>query len=102
MSSISEKPPDQMRMSELKAELDSRNVEWRGTCFEKEELVARLVDARANPLPAPAPAPPSSAPPPAAPTPPSSSDGDESAIRAEVNAMRAGEIKRELGALIVL
>eukprot|EP00966_Prymnesium_polylepis_P255789 5909561-Prymnesium_polylepis.1 len=42
MSSVSEKSPDKMRMSELKAELDSRNVEWRGTCFEKEELVARL------------------------------------------------------------
>lgn len=38
--------PEVMRMKELKAELDERKVAWRGTCFEKEELVAKLREAR--------------------------------------------------------
>ena len=41
--------PEGMRLKALKAELDERNVAWRGTCFEKDELVARLIEARANP-----------------------------------------------------
>ena len=41
--------PEGMRLKALKVELDERNVAWRGTCFEKDELVARLIEARANP-----------------------------------------------------
>ena len=46
-----------MRLAAVKAELDERGVEWRGVCFEKEQLVAKLIEARASPL-APDPDPP--------------------------------------------
>lgn len=46
--------PEAMRIKELKEELDQRNYPWRGTCFEKEELVAKLIEARATPAPSPA------------------------------------------------
>ena len=43
--------PQTRKVSALKAELDERGVQWRGVCFEKEDLVTALVDA-------PAPSPP--------------------------------------------
>ena len=49
------KAPD-MRVKELKEELDNRGVSWRGVAFEKAELVNLLEDAR-NAPPAPPPAP---------------------------------------------
>ena len=41
--------PDTMKASELKAELDALGVAWRGVCFEKDDLVNALVNARASP-----------------------------------------------------
>jgi thioredoxin 1 len=54
------KPAEQMRVKELKAELDQLGVAWKGVMFDKESLVAALVAARANPPP-PAPPPPAPA-----------------------------------------
>ena len=101
-------PPAQMRMKELKAELDALGVTWRGVCFEKEDLVEALVQARLSPPPsAPPPAaPPAPAPSPAAP--PAKTDafgGFGSAVAqaeaeaAEVNAMSVDAIKAELAEL---
>jgi len=39
--------PEAMRLKDLKQELDERQVSWRGVCFEKDELVSRLREARA-------------------------------------------------------
>lgn len=102
-----------MKMKDLKAELDDLGVAWRGVCFEKEDLVRALEDARANPpSPAPAPAPPevevytsSGAP---AGSDSSSSDrfggfgsamAQAEAEAAEVNAMPVDAIKAELDQL---
>lgn len=41
--------PDTMKASELKVELDALGVAWRGVCFEKDDLINALVDARASP-----------------------------------------------------
>merc|ERR1719424_2523977 len=62
------KAPTEMRLKELKAELDERGVPWRGVAFEKDELVRLLDEARlAPPSPPMPPSPaPSSPPPPAA------------------------------------
>ena len=94
-----------MSMKELKAELDALGVAWKGVCFEKEDLVRALEEARAAPNPAPtAPSPP---PPPSSP-PPSADErfgGFGSAVAqaeaeaAEVNAMSIDEIKKELAEL---
>ena len=50
------KAPADMRVKELKEELDNRGVSWRGVAFEKAELVNLLEDAR-NAPPAPPPSP---------------------------------------------
>ena len=42
-------PPDQMRLKEIKEELDARGVKWRGVCFERADLVQAVLDARAAP-----------------------------------------------------
>ena len=96
------KPPAEMRLSELKAELDLLNVVWRGVCFEKAELVNALVNARANPPPPSAPPPPS--PPPssspaaagAAPATAESVAESEAAVVEAVSAMKLRDIKAEL------
>ena len=96
-----------MKMKDLKAELDSLGVTWRGVCFEKDDLVRALEAARANPPPVPAPTP---APPPpevytstGAPAAGDSRFGgfgsameQAEAEAAEVNAMSVDEIKAEL------
>ena len=106
--------PDTMKASALKAELDSLGVAWRGVCFEKDDLVNALVDARASPAPswadvlvdASATAPP---PPPPPPPPSSRSDAFANSVLAEaqreadeVNAMSEELIKAELKSLGVV
>ena len=101
-SVMCEAPPSSMRMKDLKAELDSLGVTWRGTCFEKEDLVSLLVQARESPPPPPPPVQPR--PSPATVPPPSSArfGGFGSAMAqaeaeaAEVNAMSIEEIRAEL------
>jgi len=99
-------PPAEMRVKELKAELDALGASWRGVCFEKEDLVRALEQARAAPPPPPpppAPQPPPPMPPPP-PAPPASSGGfgavaAAEAEAAEVNSMSVDEIKEELASL---
>ena len=45
--------PAEMKLKEIKAELDELGVSWKGVCFERDDLVRALVDARAR-GPAPA------------------------------------------------
>ena len=82
------------KASALKAELDGLGVAWRGVCFEKEDLVNALVDARASPAPswadvlvdasatAPPPSPPPPSPSPAVP-PTSRSDAFANSVLAD-------------------
>merc|ERR1740123_159849 len=89
-----EPPPATMRVKELKAELDTRGVSWRGVAFEKEELVRLLEDARARPASMPtSPAPPS--PSPATAAPPASDDmnvvGGETKKMPKKDASAAGQ-----------
>ena len=112
--------PGTMKASALKAELDGLGVAWRGVCFEKEDLVNALVDARASPAPswadvlvdasatAPPPSPPPPSPSPAVP-PTSRSDAFANSVLAdaqreadEVNAMSEELIKAELKSLGVV
>ena len=37
-----------LKLKEIKAELDELGVTWRGVCFEREDLVRALLDARAR------------------------------------------------------
>jgi hypothetical protein len=117
--------PDTMKASALKAELDGLGVAWRGVCFEKDDLVNALVDARASPAsPAPSwadvledasatatpPPPPPPSPPPSPSVPPTSrSDAFANSVLAEaqreadeVNAMSEELIKAELKSLGVV
>ena len=45
--------PAEMKLKEIKAELDELGVSWKGVCFERDDMVRALVDARAR-GPAPA------------------------------------------------
>ena len=104
-------PPSEMRVKDLKAELDRLGVAWRGVCFEKEDLVRSLEEARlAPPPPAPSPPPPSPPPPPPPPAwPPANVGGrlggfgdavaQAEAEAAEVNAMSVEAIEAELAEL---
>ena len=100
-----------MRAKDLKAELDSRGVGWRGVAFEKEELCRLVEAARLAPPPPPTAPPPAAPPPPPAtaasppapeattrdPAPPAS--GAVSDERSAVAGMRVPAIKAELAAL---
>jgi hypothetical protein len=95
------KPPEGLRVKELKAELDERGVKWRGTAFEKDELVRLLEEARQAP-----PSPPTPAPSPPPPTqsytsPPSAPSSNEVSVldRMDVERMKVGSIKAELAEL---
>lgn len=55
-----------LKLKEIKAELDALGVTWRGVCFEREDLVATLVDARARGLAVAEPTPAAAEPPEAA------------------------------------
>ena len=93
--------PSEMRVKEIKAELVELGVST-ADCFEKDDLVAKLVAARLAPPPpaAAAPAPPSPAPsPPPPPPPPSAPSVDREAVRAEIAGMKVKEIRAELTSL---
>lgn len=51
--SMCEQPVQAMRLKDIKGELDTFGVAWRGVAFEKEELVRLLIDARQAPPAAP-------------------------------------------------
>jgi len=75
-----------MRVKEIKEELDSRGVEWRGVMFEKETLQAALEAARAAPS-----APPSAAPSPAPETDASTAASAEPAAEATAKPASAAD-----------
>lgn len=82
-----------LRIKELKAELDALGVSWRGTCFEKEELVAKLTEARSKSRSSSSSSQPANS---QAPTSnPASSTGEEQ-VRASVERMTTSAIKKEL------
>merc|ERR1719231_1669847 len=93
-------PTTGMRVAAIKAELDERQVQWRGVAFEKEELVRLLEEARLAP---PSPSPPSAPPPTPAPPPPASAPPPSAAAaadeRAEIAGMKVAAIKAELASL---
>ncbi len=52
--SLELKNPEDMRLKELKEELDSLGVSWRGVVFERSDLERELLAARSAPPPSPA------------------------------------------------
>jgi len=77
--------PAQMRLSEIKAELNERQVDYSG-CFDKEGMADLLVRARSGEI-SPPPPPPSAA---------ASAEADLESIRPAVMQMRVSQIKAEL------
>lgn len=80
------RPAAELRVKELKAELDALGVEWRGIMFDKETLQAAVEVARAAPRSTPAPDPGASQPDATEDSSDSASSAAASAATADTNA----------------